>query len=64
MEDRIQDGFNILRREARECRGKRRNWKQYEKLMKQAEQHVRFCGGTWEEYAAAFKKEVAELMRL
>lgn len=64
MEDRIQDGLEILRREARGSRGKRRSWKHHEKLMKQAAQHVRFCGGVWEDYAASFKKEIAELMRL
>ena len=64
MENRIQGGFDILRREARGCRGKRRNWQTHNELMRQAEQHVTACGGDWERYASSFKRELAELMKL
>lgn len=64
MENRIQDGFDILRREAKGCRGKRRSWHTHDELMRQAERHVLACGGDWERYASSFKRELAELMRL
>ena len=64
MENRIQDGLAILRREAAGCRGKRRNWRTHDELMRKAAQHVELCGGCWEDYASSFKRELQELMRL
>ena len=64
MENRIQGGLDILRREAKGCSGKRRNWKTHNELMRQAEQHITACDGDWERYASSLKREFAELMRL
>lgn len=64
MENRIQGGFDILRREAKGCRGKKKSWKMHNDLMRRAQLHVEFCGGDWERYASSFKRELAELMNL
>lgn len=64
MEDRIQGGFDILRREAKGCRGKLRSWKAHNNLMRRAQLHVELCGGDWEKYASSIKRELAELMHL
>lgn len=62
MNEMFESGLNILRREAKEISAD--DWKSYEDLMRQAEQHVIACGGDWERYASSFKRELAELMKL
>ena len=63
MQARIEDGLEILRREARY--GKPRNWKRHAELMRRARDHVLHCGGDWErQYQGRTSREFAELMRL
>lgn len=64
MIDRIEGGLDILRREARGARGRDRNWRHHNSIMRRAQQHVEACGGSWLEYESRFKREIAELMRL
>lgn len=64
IQDRIQGGLDIVRREAKGARGKRRSWKTHAKLMRMAAQHVEACGVPWEAYADEICRELAELMRL
>ena len=64
IQDRIQGGLDVVRREAKGARGKRRSWKTHAKLMRMAAQHVAACGVPWEAYESAFSIELAELMKL
>lgn len=64
MNNYLQGGLDIIRREAKGARGKRRNWKTHAKLMRMAAAHVEACGVPWEAYESAFSRELAELMRL
>lgn len=64
IQDRIQGGLDMVRREAKGARGKRRSWKTHAELLRKAAQHVEYCGVPWEAYADAISRELAELMRL
>lgn len=64
IQDRIQGGLDIVRREAKGARGKRRSWKTHAKLMRMAAQHIEACGVPWEAYESEFSRELAGLMRL
>lgn len=64
MIDRIEGGLDILRREARGSKGKHRNWKTHNTLMRRAKEHIEACGGDWFEYESALSREFAALMRL
>lgn len=64
IQDRIRGGLDVVRREAKGARGKRRSWKTHAKLMRMAAQHVEACGVPWEAYESAFSIELAELMKL
>lgn len=58
----INDGLDIIRREARGTT--ERTWEAHHDFMLRAAQHVEACGGCWEDYAAAFKRELQELLNL
>lgn len=60
----LKGGLDIIRREAKGARGKRRSWKTHARLMQMAARHVEACGAPWEEYESAFSLELAKLMRL
>lgn len=62
LEERIQDGLNILRREARS--GRKRSWPRYHEIMRRAEAHVFACGGDWFEMKDKFAREITDLLRL
>ena len=64
IQDRIQGGLDIVRREAKGARGKRRSWKTHAKLMHMAAVHIESCGVPWEAYESEFSRELAELMKL
>lgn len=64
MNARIEDGLNVLRREARGARGKRRDWPLHNELLRRARAHVEACGGCWAEYGPRLSREFAELLRL
>lgn len=64
MIDRIEGGLDILRREARGSKGKHRNWKTHNILMRRAQQHIEACGGEWLEYQSQLSKEFADLMKI
>lgn len=64
MTDQLENGLNILRAEARGARGKDRNWKHHNSLMRRAQRHVEFCGGYWGDYAGQLSREFAQLMRI
>ena len=64
MNDRIENGLDVLRREARCAEGRERNWKRHNEIVRRAQQHVEACGGNWLEYAPRFSLEIANLMRL
>ena len=61
-EERIQGGLDILRREARYC--VERSWRKYQEIMRQAEEHVTACGGSWETVQTEFSQEITELLEL
>ena len=61
-EERIQSGLNILRREARGCRGQ--GWPTYHDIMRRAEDHVWACGGDWFEMKDRFAREITDLLKL
>ena len=60
----LMGGLDIIRREAKGVRGKRRSWKTHAKLMRMAAQHVEACGAPWEDYESAISRELAELLKL
>ncbi len=60
----IQAGLDILRREARYARGRRRSWKFHNALMRRAEAHIEAAGGCWEDYASSLSREFAALLKL
>lgn len=60
----IENGLDILRREARYARGKRRSWKYHNALLWRAEAHIEAAGGCWEDYASSLSHEFAALLRL
>lgn len=62
LEERIKDGLDILRREARS--GRKRSWPRYHEIMRRAEAHVLACGGNWFEMQERFAKEITDLLRL
>lgn len=64
MIDRIENGLDVLRREARGASGRDRSWRHHNSIMRRAQQHVEACGGYWPEYESRFKREIAELMKL
>lgn len=64
MIERIENGLNVLRAEARGARGKDRSWMHHNSIMRRAQDHVEACGGNWQEYESRFKREIAELMKL
>lgn len=64
MNERIEGGLDILRREARGARGRDRSWRTHNALMRRAQQHIEACGGFWPEYESRLSREFAELMRL
>ena len=64
IQDRIQGGLDVVRREAKGARGKRRSWKTHARLMRMAAQHVEDCGVPWESYESAVSRELAELLKL
>lgn len=64
IQARIQGGLDVVRREAKGARGKRRSWKTHDRLMQMAARHVEACGVPWEAYESAFSRELAKLMRL
>ena len=64
MLDKIENGLDILRREARGAFGRYRSWARHNLLMRRAQQHIEACGGSWCEYESRLKREFAELMRL
>ncbi len=61
---KIENGLDILRREAKGARGKRRSWKTHNALMRRAEAHIEAAGGCWEDYASSLSREFAALLRL
>ena len=64
IQDRIQGGLDVVRREAKGARGKRRNWKMHARLMRMAAAHIESCGAPWEAYESALACEFAKLLRL
>ena len=64
IQDRIQGGLDVVRREAKGARGKRRSWKTHAKLMCMAAAHIESCGVPWEAYESEFSRELAALMKL
>ena len=64
IQDRIQGGLDVVRREDKGARGKRRSWKTHARLMRMAAQHVEDCGVPWESYESAVSRELAELLKL
>ena len=64
MTEQIENGLDILRREARGARGQDRNWRHHNSIIRRARDHVEACGGNWQEYEPEFNREIAELMRL
>ncbi len=64
MTEQIENGLEILRREARGARGRDRSWSHHNSIMRRARDHVEACGGNWQEYESGFKREIAELMKL
>jgi len=64
IQDRIRGGLDVVRREAKGARGKRRSWKTHAKLMRMAAAHIEACGVPWESYESAVSRELAKLMRL
>lgn len=64
MIHRIEDGLDVLRREARGARGRDRSWMHHNSIMRRAQQHIEACGGCWPEWESRLKREFAELMRL
>lgn len=64
IQDRIQGGLDVVRREAEGARGKRRSWKTHARLMRMAAQHVEACGVPWEAYESEFSRELAKLLKL
>ena len=64
MINKIEDGLNVLRREAQGAHGSDRRWTRHNDIMRRAQQHVEACGGDWLEYESRFKREIAELMNL
>ena len=64
MTEQIENGLDILRREARGARGRDRSWMHHNSIMRRAQDHVEACGGSWQEYESSFKREIAELMKL
>ena len=64
IQDRIRGGLDVVRREAKGARGKRRSWKTHARLMRMAAQHAAACGVPWEAYESEFSRELAELMKL
>lgn len=64
IQARIQGGLDVVRREAKGARGKRRSWKTHARLMQMAARHVEACGEPWEVYEPMISRELAELMRL
>lgn len=58
----IQNGLDILRREARGTRD--RTWRHHNEIMRRAAEHVRACGAEWFEIEPEFSREIAELLRL
>ena len=63
-QERIQGGLDVVRREAKGARGKRRAGKTHARLMRMAAQHVEDCGVPWESYESAISRELAELLKL
>ena len=64
IQDRIQGGLDVVRREAKGARGKRRSWKTHAKLMRMAAAHIESCGVPWEANESEFSRELAALMKL
>lgn len=64
MDNQIQSGLDVLRREARGIPNEERNWKHHQELMERAAEHVKACGGDWTQYASGFKRELADLMKI
>ncbi len=64
IQERIQGGLDVVRREAKGARGKRRSWKTHAKLMRMAAAHIESCGVPWEAYESEFSRELAALMKL
>ena len=64
MHDHIEEGLEILRREAREARGRDRSWRRHNEIMRLAQRYIEACGGSWPEYDSRLMREFAELMKL
>lgn len=64
MSERLQGGLDVLRRMARNGRGKKHRWKTHCRLMRMAAEHVQACGAPWETYESAIACEFAELLGL
>ena len=64
IQAQIRGGLDVVRREAKGARGKRRSWKTHAKLMRMAAAHIESCGVPWEAYESEFSRELAELMKL
>ncbi len=64
MMSNIENGLDVLRREAKGARGKRRSWKTHNALMRRAEAHIEAAGGIWEDYRPTLSREFAELLKL
>ncbi|MCI6373738.1 MAG: hypothetical protein MR821_00375 [Clostridiales bacterium] len=64
IQERIQGGLDVVRREAKGACGKRRSWKTHAKLMRMAAAHIEACGVPWEAYESEFSRELAALMKL
>lgn len=62
IEERIQGGLDILKREARGSRC--RSWTRYNDIMRRAEDHVWACGGDWFKVKEQFSREILDLMNM
>ncbi len=62
IDELIQGGLDILRREARGTRD--RNWRRHNEIMRRAADHVRACGAEWFDIEPEFSREIADLLGL
>ena len=63
-QERVRGGLDVLRREAKGARGKDRNWKTHNHLMRAAQAHFVACGADFGEYKGQLSVEFAELLKL
>ena len=64
IQDRIQGGLDVVRREAKGARGKRRSWKTHAELLRMAAHILQPIAASSTIHPPSVSRELAELMRL